>query len=270
MYPDLAMPSHTAKRFVEWEANQWSGAVSRQSNHLGTKPNITKSASICVGCCRVSPRDLAPNMPFTIAFNRDYLPNKGYQTNQQRAPDLCDPTFQPITGNTPFLAPKSAVTVNFLNQIWPKFDLKSWQNTKLVPGLSWSVELRQDPSEAIGCKTEAGANWSWTMKVKECDSRQKGFLNSFFWGTRADALPCSFVHRLGLCHAGWSTITARGASAPAHATHACCTLLLYYRLGPCQAGGSTITARGNTTYRNSSWFDAVSIDCEFEFKIHTH
>ena len=27
-------------------------------------------------------------------------------------------------------------------------------------------------------------------------------------GTRSDALPYSFVYRLGLCHAGWSTITA--------------------------------------------------------------
>jgi len=32
-------------------------------------------------------------MPSTPESNRDKLPNKGYQTNEQRAPDLCGPTF---------------------------------------------------------------------------------------------------------------------------------------------------------------------------------
>jgi len=53
---------------------------------------------------------------------------------------------------------------------------------------------------------------------------------------------------------------------PPHTSDALCSSVC--RLGLCHAGASTITARDSTTYRNSPWFDAVSIDrsWEFEFK----
>jgi len=81
----------------------WRSKPEKESSGKGTKHNRTKSATLCVGRHRVLPRDQAPNMPFTPAPRRDYLTNKGYQTNQQMTPDLCDPTFQPITRYTPIL-----------------------------------------------------------------------------------------------------------------------------------------------------------------------